>query len=183
MKTACVVRLAFAASLTLSVFPQDLSVKQTQELLKSKGYYSGKVDGVAGPKTKSALEAYQRAQNLPLSGTIDSKTAERLQSGAGKEAAGAASTPVKQSPMPTDSSVKGASGAAKEAAGTAPAAVKQAQTATDSSVKSASGSVKDAAKDAGSSAKSEAGATSSEAKGALGEMKSVFGGKKKTEKK
>jgi len=154
MKSACVVRLAFAAGLALSVFSQDLSVKQTQELLKSKGYYSGKVDGVAGPKTKSALEAYQRAQNLPVSGTIDSKTTERLQSGAGKEAAG-----------------------------TAPAAVKQAQTATDSSVKGASGSVKDAAKDAGSSAKSEAGATSSEAKGAVGEMKSVFGGKKKTEKK
>ncbi|HTN69674.1 MAG TPA: peptidoglycan-binding domain-containing protein [Methylomirabilota bacterium] len=39
-------------------------VKKVQQALKGKGFYSGPVDGMAGPKTRDAISAFQKANNL-----------------------------------------------------------------------------------------------------------------------
>ena len=42
--------------------------KLVQELLVSKGYDTGGVDGIAGSKTDSAIRNYQRARNISVDG-------------------------------------------------------------------------------------------------------------------
>jgi peptidoglycan hydrolase-like protein with peptidoglycan-binding domain len=136
------VRLGVVMSVAVSMFAAGMSVRQAQELLKSKGYYKGTVDGVSGPQTKKALQEYQRAQGLTPSGTIDSKTAASLESAAPSEAAG-------------------------NAAGTA----KTAKTDSTSSVKGTTGTLKEAEKDAASSTKSESKSALGEVKGVFGSKK------------
>ena len=48
------------------------AVEALQRALAKAGYSPGKVDGVIGSKTRSALESYQRAKGLPIGGlTLD----------------------------------------------------------------------------------------------------------------
>lgn len=48
------------------------AVEALQRALEKAGYSPGKVDGVIGSKTRSALESYQRAKGLPVGGlTLD----------------------------------------------------------------------------------------------------------------
>ncbi len=48
------------------------AVESLQRALQKAGYSPGKIDGVIGSKTRSALEAYQRAKGLPVGGlTLD----------------------------------------------------------------------------------------------------------------
>lgn len=47
-------------------------VAQVQEELAQAGYYRGAVDGVIGPRTRSAIRAYERANGLRVDGRIDS---------------------------------------------------------------------------------------------------------------
>ncbi|HKA33395.1 MAG TPA: peptidoglycan-binding domain-containing protein [Candidatus Binatia bacterium] len=54
------------------------SVKKVQQALKDKGQDPGPIDGVMGEKTTSALKAYQSANNLKATGTVDSETAKSL---------------------------------------------------------------------------------------------------------
>jgi len=56
--------------------------KKIQEALKTKGHDPGPVDGVMGPKTKSAVKAFQEASGLKATGRVDDQTAEKL--GVGK---------------------------------------------------------------------------------------------------
>jgi lipid-binding SYLF domain-containing protein len=61
--------------------PASLStsnIKNAQETLRDKGYYTGPIDGIIGPKTHSALREYQKAEGLPVSGNLDVQTAEKL---------------------------------------------------------------------------------------------------------
>jgi peptidoglycan hydrolase-like protein with peptidoglycan-binding domain len=51
------------------------SITTVQTNLQSKGYYHGKIDGRMGPQTRAALRQYQKAENLPVTGTLDSRTA------------------------------------------------------------------------------------------------------------
>ena len=46
-------------------------IRAAQELLTALGYDVGVIDGIAGPNTREAVNAYQSAQGLPTSGTID----------------------------------------------------------------------------------------------------------------
>jgi len=69
--------LAFGISYA---FDADSSVQKVQELLKSKGYYQGAVDGEDGPTTRAALTSYQKAQGLPATGRLDCGTVQRLTS-------------------------------------------------------------------------------------------------------
>ncbi len=55
-----------------------LSTKQIQLALKTAGYYNGTVDGKAGPQTKEALKAFQRANGLTPDGVAGTKTAAAL---------------------------------------------------------------------------------------------------------
>jgi peptidoglycan hydrolase-like protein with peptidoglycan-binding domain len=54
------------------------SVKKMQQALKDKGQDPGPIDGVMGEKTKSALKAYQSANNLKATGSMNSETAKSL---------------------------------------------------------------------------------------------------------
>lgn len=53
-------------------------VKKIQESLRIRGHYRGKVDGVFGLRTHASIRAYQKAQNLPITGQVDTRTADGL---------------------------------------------------------------------------------------------------------
>ena len=61
-------------------------VKKAQETLRDKGYYSGHIDGVIGPQTRAGIRQYQKSENLPITGKLDSETAGKL--GIGPESIG-----------------------------------------------------------------------------------------------
>ena len=50
-----------------------------QTSLSEGGYYQAAVDGVYGPATVEAVEALQKANGLPVTGTVDKATAAALQ--------------------------------------------------------------------------------------------------------
>lgn len=54
------------------------SVRAAQQVLKEKGFDPGPVDGVSGPKTRSALRKFQAQQHLTVDGTLSPKTLESL---------------------------------------------------------------------------------------------------------
>src|ERR1700733_3689947 len=49
-------------------------VRGIQQALDNKGFKSGRVDGKWGPETEAALKEFQKAQNMPGTGEIDSVT-------------------------------------------------------------------------------------------------------------
>ena len=57
---------------------QRNEIKNLQETLRNKGHYRGKVDGVFGLRTRASLRAYQKAENFPISGEVDARTADGL---------------------------------------------------------------------------------------------------------
>jgi peptidoglycan hydrolase-like protein with peptidoglycan-binding domain len=57
---------------------QRNEIMKMQETLRDKGHYRGKVDGVFGPGTRASIRGFQRAENLPGTGLLDSQTAGRL---------------------------------------------------------------------------------------------------------
>lgn len=56
-------------------------IARAQELLLAMGYDAGPADGAYGPRTREAVVAYQRAQGLEASGTIDTALVSRLERG------------------------------------------------------------------------------------------------------
>ncbi len=56
----------------------DPVVEEIQRQLLSSGYYRGAVDGVVGKKTQQAIEAYQRAVGLELTGEPSAALAEHI---------------------------------------------------------------------------------------------------------
>ncbi len=65
---------------------QQGDVKKLQESLRDKGYYSGQVDGLIGPQTREGIRQYQKAENLQVTGHVDTETAGKL--GVGPESIG-----------------------------------------------------------------------------------------------
>lgn len=65
-----------AATFSLLVYEPD----GTQQLLASLGFYTGPVDGIAGPRTKTALQAAQKAYGMEATGKADEALLNRLQS-------------------------------------------------------------------------------------------------------
>ena len=53
-------------------------IKKIQETLRDKGHHRGKVDGVFGLRTRASIRAYQKAENLPTTGQLDTPTAGKL---------------------------------------------------------------------------------------------------------
>lgn len=53
-------------------------VKKAQEALKNKGHNPGSMDGVMGQQTRQAIRAFQKANGLKGSGTLDAETAAKL---------------------------------------------------------------------------------------------------------
>ena len=52
------------------------TIARVQERLARSGYYSGTIDGIMGPRTRSAIRAYERRHGLPADGAIDSRLLE-----------------------------------------------------------------------------------------------------------
>ena len=53
-------------------------VTTIQRGLAALGHSPGPIDGIIGPLTRSAIESYQRAQDLPVDGVATEGLAERL---------------------------------------------------------------------------------------------------------
>ena len=53
-------------------------IRKMQEILRDKGHYRGKVDGVFGLRSRASIRAYQKAENLPITGQVDTRTADGL---------------------------------------------------------------------------------------------------------
>jgi hypothetical protein len=54
------------------------NMRQAQDILRKKGFDVGTPDGVAGAKTRHAIQAFQRAQGLPVTGELNVNTWQRL---------------------------------------------------------------------------------------------------------
>ena len=64
-----------AATFSLIVYEPD----GTQQLLASLGFYTGPIDGIAGPRIKAAIKAAQKAYDLEVTGKCDDTLIEKLQ--------------------------------------------------------------------------------------------------------
>jgi lipid-binding SYLF domain-containing protein len=61
--------------------PAQLSnadIKMAQQRLHHKGFDVGTVDGVVGPRTREGIRAFQKQQNMPVTGRLDVQTAAKL---------------------------------------------------------------------------------------------------------
>jgi hyperosmotically inducible periplasmic protein len=64
-----------ARTSTAGPYPQVIAMQQA---LKDKGFDPGGADGVMGPRTAEALKAYQKSENLPVTGTMNGDTGAKL---------------------------------------------------------------------------------------------------------
>jgi peptidoglycan hydrolase-like protein with peptidoglycan-binding domain len=53
-------------------------VRKMQQTLQDKGHYRGEVDGVFGLRTRASIRGFQKAENLPATGQIDTQTGGKL---------------------------------------------------------------------------------------------------------
>jgi peptidoglycan hydrolase-like protein with peptidoglycan-binding domain len=53
-------------------------VRKMQQTLQGKGHYRGEVDGVFGLRTRASIRGFQKAENLPVTGQLDTQTAGKL---------------------------------------------------------------------------------------------------------
>ena len=58
--------------------PSNEQVRKAQQHLRSRGYQPGSADGLMGPQTISALRRYQSANELTVTGEVDSDTLDSL---------------------------------------------------------------------------------------------------------
>jgi Putative peptidoglycan binding domain len=54
------------------------SPRAVQTALAWRGFYSGRIDGVMGPETRSAIRSFQAHQGLPVTGQIDNRLIDAL---------------------------------------------------------------------------------------------------------
>ena len=54
-------------------------IMTAQRKLQAKGYYSGVVDGIAGPQTQSGLREFQGDEKLKVTGRLNKATAKALE--------------------------------------------------------------------------------------------------------
>ena|ERR1700679_534639 len=53
-------------------------VRKIQQTLEGKGRYRGEVDGVFGLRTQASIRGFQKAENLPVTGQLDTETTGKL---------------------------------------------------------------------------------------------------------
>ncbi|MCX7661527.1 MAG: peptidoglycan-binding protein [Candidatus Omnitrophica bacterium] len=63
------------------------TIKQIQTALRNGGYYDGQIDGIIGPKTRKAIESFQKDNGLKVDGIVGPKTWEKLKKYLEKEIA------------------------------------------------------------------------------------------------
>lgn len=67
-------------------------VKSIQKVLKSKGYYTGSIDGIFGTGTKKAVIAFQKDNGLKADGIVGEKTLKALGISGGSSSGGYSSS-------------------------------------------------------------------------------------------
>ncbi len=72
------VAMAAADSATPPSGSDEMSIIDVQQALRDQGYFDGDVDGLLGPATGAALEAYQRDKGLKVTGMPDTQTMRAL---------------------------------------------------------------------------------------------------------
>jgi peptidoglycan hydrolase-like protein with peptidoglycan-binding domain len=92
-------------------------VKEIQEALKDKGNDPGQIDGIMGPKTQQALRAFQKSENLQVTGRVDEKTASALGVDVDKAGAGSSVGSEKSSSGRSSSSGSSPSGLGSSSSG------------------------------------------------------------------
>jgi peptidoglycan hydrolase-like protein with peptidoglycan-binding domain len=55
-------------------FVDSATIRQVQQTLHSRGFQAGPVDGLMGPATQRAIRSFQRAENLEVTGQLNSRT-------------------------------------------------------------------------------------------------------------
>ena len=68
---------AEASPLLLAAY--DPLVYRAQVALNAKGFDTGRPDGILGPRTRAALESYQRASGMPVTGTVTQALVAQLE--------------------------------------------------------------------------------------------------------
>jgi TolA-binding protein len=68
---------------TPSITPSQQQIRAAQEALTALGYGRLEADGVMGPGTRAAVEAFERARGLTVTGELTSRTVEALEEAAG----------------------------------------------------------------------------------------------------
>jgi peptidoglycan hydrolase-like protein with peptidoglycan-binding domain len=60
--------------------PDSARVMKVQQALKDKGFYSGPIDGMLGPKTRDAIRSFQQKNKLTVTAdkALDDETARAL---------------------------------------------------------------------------------------------------------
>ena len=97
-------------------------IKKIQQALKDKGHDPGPIDGNMNSRTQEALRAFQKSQNITVTGTLDSSTAAALgvtapsasgagSSSSGKSGSSSGGSSSGSSTGTPDSSTRGSSGA------------------------------------------------------------------------
>ncbi|MBE6787902.1 MAG: spore cortex-lytic enzyme [Ruminococcaceae bacterium] len=76
--TLTVVLTSVCVSALSKIGSRSDEVKEIQTRLKNWGYYSGKVDGIFGTKTKNAVVKFQKTNGLTPDGVVGKKTLEAL---------------------------------------------------------------------------------------------------------
>ncbi|MDX3770510.1 MULTISPECIES: glycoside hydrolase domain-containing protein [unclassified Streptomyces] len=71
---SCTASLDFSAYGSISAGSSGGLVSAAQCLLTRQGYFTGAVDGAFGSGTTSAVQSFQSAKSLPVTGTVDSHT-------------------------------------------------------------------------------------------------------------
>ena len=75
---AVTTNLAASASTGSSWVSEKPTIQDIQQALKNANIYSGKIDGVLGPKTKQSIESFQTQNNLKADGKVGPKTWQKL---------------------------------------------------------------------------------------------------------
>jgi peptidoglycan hydrolase-like protein with peptidoglycan-binding domain len=92
-------------------------VVKLQTALAQRGYYRGRIDGVSGPATQRAVEAFERANNLPHTGGVSMEAMRMLGvDGAMQPTMGLPSTQAAPAPAspPANTELEGRRGPAAE---------------------------------------------------------------------
>jgi hypothetical protein len=69
---------AYVAQETSEMPLSQQQVQEVQQALQNQGYYDGAIDGVMGLKTSEAVQRFQSAQHLPMTGQMDAATLTQL---------------------------------------------------------------------------------------------------------
>ena len=77
----------------------DPKVKSVQQTLKQLKFYAGEVDGLYGPNTRQAIEAYQSKMDMAVTGTVDGNLLDQL-------GTGSIETVVLPSPAPREAAMQ-----------------------------------------------------------------------------